>query len=202
MKITRKNNKKNIKQNKHNKTIKFSSNCNTNRIYDVKYIEPFLSQTDFNQLKNECNKLDILLVDENNPISPNRESVTIQPFHYIYNLVYSKKILLKFKDILGFQIQPSKTIPVEYRRYCIGAKMNWHIDVILNKKCPQIETVFTIENTSDSATQWIDENKKLHSIQSEPNSCMVLQGGGAKHRVTRTNKGYRTIVKVAYDVVL
>ena len=189
------------KNNKHNKTNKYSSNCN--RIYDVKYIKKFFSQNEFDKLKSECKKLDNLLVNEQNSVSPNRENVVIKSTHYIHNLVYSKKILDKFKNIIGFEIKPSKTIPVEYRRYRIGAKMNWHRDVILNKKCPQIETVFTIENESDSSTQWIDDStKKLHSIQSIPNSCMILQGGGPKHRVTRINSGYRTIVKVAYDVVL
>jgi len=81
--------------------------------------------------------------------------------------------------------------------------MNWHRDVrVTTQVAPQIEIVYTIENTSDSTTVWReDKTLKEHSIFTAPNSILITQGESVYHKVTPITKGYRSIIKVAYDVL-
>jgi hypothetical protein len=82
--------------------------------------------------------------------------------------------------------------------------MNWHRDSIVtrnNSGSPQIELVYTLENISDSMTEWIDDvTGQVNKIVSSPNSIMITQGGSVLHQVTETTIGNRSILKVAYDV--
>ena len=80
--------------------------------------------------------------------------------------------------------------------------MNWHRDTILSPEYPQIEIVFTLENNSDSTTEWLDDDtNEIHSIWTCPNSIVITQGGGVYHRVLPVQKGSRSIIKIAYNVV-
>ena len=95
----------------------------------------------------------------------------------------------------------------------LGSGMEWHVDDILFTR-PQIEIVLTIENSSDCETMWEesisgmksssdDENmrdlKKIKAVQTEPNSVILIQAGGARHRVSALkNNGQRLILKFVY----
>ncbi len=82
--------------------------------------------------------------------------------------------------------------------------MLWHRDLVdnVNKNCPQIEIVYTLENNSDSKTVWIDDDtNKMHDIITQNNSIIITQGNGASHMVTSVNTGYRSIIKIAYDIL-
>ncbi|KAG7347405.1 hypothetical protein IV203_016110 [Nitzschia inconspicua] len=95
------------------------------------------------------------------------------------------------------KIRLSQNIPVEVRLYQKpGASMAWHQDDILYDP-PQIEIVFTVENTSDCATLWKVEHG-LHSQETHPNSLLMLQAGGPEHCVTSLRRGRRVILKCAY----
>jgi hypothetical protein len=91
--------------------------------------------------------------------------------------------------------------------------MTWHVDDILYDPTPQIEIVFTVENTSDCKTMWKTKKRKLLSssdtadgneeyetkwVETEPNSVLFIQAGGPEHCVTSLNYGKRIIIKCAY----
>ena len=73
--------------------------------------------------------------------------------------------------------------------------MEWHIDDVIYKP-NQIEVVYTIDNNSDCNTMWRAES--IHSIQSTPNSALILRAGGVEHKVSPLTMGRRTILKMAW----
>ena len=89
--------------------------------------------------------------------------------------------------------------PVEFRLYRPGSGMEWHHDDELYST-PQCELVLTLENTSDSVTEWINAAGNLESIWTPPNSALLVRAGdgGAKHRVQQLKRGERSIVKMVY----
>ena len=99
----------------------------------------------------------------------------------------------------------SKHLPVEVRTYeKLGASMSWHVDDQLYD-IPQIEIVFTVENTSDCTTMWKPKTtpEVINSQDTDPNSCLIIQSGvenGPEHCVTslKRNGGKRIIIKCAY----
>jgi hypothetical protein len=91
---------------------------------------------------------------------------------------------------------------MEYRLYTVESSMPWHRDVVITESCPQIAVVYTVYNTSDSLTEWIDErNKKLERVRSQPNSMIITQGLGAFHQVMPLSEGERAIIKIAYNLI-
>lgn len=92
----------------------------------------------------------------------------------------------------------STNIPVEIRAYAQkGAGMAWHVDDVLYNP-PQIEVIWTLDNDSDCKTMWKDGSEVLHSVETEPNSAILLLAGGASHCVTHLKYGSRVILKFAY----
>ena len=93
-------------------------------------------------------------------------------------------------------------IPMELRIYeTHGAGMGWHIDDVLYKPRPQIEIIYTVDNTSDCCTMWrccTNGRNDVTSIQTTPNSALLLQAGGVEHKVSPLTYGKRTILKMAY----
>jgi len=63
---------------------------------------------------------------------------------------------------------------------------------------PQYELVYTVDNTSDSETQWLTESGDLRAEVTLPNSLIALRAEGLEHRVTPSKRGERTIIKFAY----
>jgi len=105
----------------------------------------------------------------------------------------------------------SLDIPVEVRVYGPGSSMAWHVDDVLYSPTPQVEVIWTLDNTSDSATLWkigrnksredhsdTGENRVMRSVESDPNSVLLLRAGGAPHCVTTLKRGVRTVVKCAF----
>ena len=98
---------------------------------------------------------------------------------------------------IGLEMKVAEEIPIEMRIYeRAGASMAWHVDDILYDP-PQIEIVFTVENTSDCATLW-KVASNMHRQETHPNSIIVLKAGGPEHCVTALKRGRRVIVKCAY----
>ena len=64
----------------------------------------------------------------------------------------------------------------------------------------QTEVVFTLDNDSDSRTEWVDPTGERHSVQTEPNSAIIVRAGqlGPPHRVTPSRRGERWILKLVY----
>jgi hypothetical protein len=113
--------------------------------------------------------------------------------------LHVKKILLKQT---GREYRLCDGVPAELRVYQRrGAGMAWHQDDVLYDP-PQVEVVFTIENTSNCETRWKkgpdDDDGEEASVETDPNSALVLAAGGPRHCVTSLQRGRRVIVKLAY----
>ena len=132
-----------------------------------------------------------------------RQSVEIPSDSYAHRLFYGAPFLARLHTLLGMKLEPSALLPMEYRMYHTGGHMDWHRDVrITTRSTPQIEMVYTLENTSDSTTVWRDDTTlEVHPISTQPNSILITQGDSVYHKVTPITKGYRSIIKVAYDVL-
>ena len=78
-----------------------------------------------------------------------------------------------------------------------GAGMEWHSDDILYDP-PQVEVVLTLENNSDCCTMWKAANQSIQSVQTTPNSGLVLKSGGVEHKVSPLRSGRRVILKLAF----
>lgn len=102
-----------------------------------------------------------------------------------------------------YQLAPH--IPVEIRSYeKPGAGMAWHVDDVLCDP-PQIEVVWTLENTSDCVTLWRKDDARpndgvIHSRETDRNSALLLRAGQTPHCVTSLKRagGRRVILKCAY----
>lgn len=173
------------------------------------YLDHILPTSDFNCINYACSLLDSQLkLEVTNSVV--RKIASIPPpgspeekkeSNILYEIFYGDLFLSRLKKILGVQLKPS-TIPIDYRVYEIGGTMDWHRDIILNRDFPQIEVVFTLENKSDSTTEWLDDDTdEIHSIWTHPNSIVITQGGGVYHRVLPVGKGTRSIIKIAYNLL-
>lgn len=155
---------------------------------DYLYIKNFLPTEEFKKVREVCKGVEHRMHKEHTE-SVNRYKYTFDRDDYI-SRVFSRNT----HKLPG---KPSD-IPIEYRMYYKGGMMDWHRDTQLYN-VPQYEIVYTVDNTSDSETQWIDSKTgKLHSIRSEPNSAFVVRAQGVLHRVTPVNKGERRIIKFAF----
>ena len=78
-----------------------------------------------------------------------------------------------------------------------GAGMDWHVDDVLYEP-PQLEVVWTMENTSDCQTMWKERNGSIETVETDVNSAILLRAGGVPHAVSSLKRGKRTIVKCVY----
>ena len=130
--------------------------------------------------------------------------------------------------LLGNKMILSPDIPIEIRIYeKAGAGMEWHVDDIIYTNTKQVEVVFTLENTSDCCTMWkphdqqpilqsssvaddgrgdgdssssnSSNNKcRIESVQTTPNSAILIQAGSVEHKVSSLSYGRRVILKMAF----
>lgn len=114
----------------------------------------------------------------------------------VNELFYTNEKLQQISDLTGVQVYPSK-IPCEYRRYNQSQGMRWHKDVQLYTQ-PQYECVYTLSNTSDSTTDYIDQWGITNKVWTEPNSLMIVKAQGFNHGVNPVNQGVREIIKLIY----
>ena len=98
------------------------------------------------------------------------------------------------------------------------AGMEWHVDDIIYQNTKQIEVVLTLENTSDCCTMWRPHNQpiltaalttskekddddlnisgsssneevRVESVQTTPNSAILIKAGGVLHKVSPLSYG-------------
>jgi hypothetical protein len=128
--------------------------------------------------------------------------------------------------LLGNKMILSPDIPIEIRIYeKNGAGMEWHVDDIIYTNTKQVEVVFTLENTSDCCTMWkphdqlilqslsvgddrrgdnddgnsSNNNKyRIESVQTTPNSAILIKAGSVEHKVSSLSYGRRVILKMAF----
>lgn len=105
----------------------------------------------------------------------------------------------------SFQLRDD-VVPVEIRSYDKrGAGMAWHSDDVLFAPYPQLEVVWTLENTSDCQTLYFKattsgsrQGNTTESIQTEVNSVLLVPAGGPEHCVTSLQRGRRIIIKAVF----
>ncbi|KAK1737735.1 hypothetical protein QTG54_011507 [Skeletonema marinoi] len=108
------------------------------------------------------------------------------------------------------------------------AGMEWHVDDVIYQNTKQIEVVFTLENTSDCCTMWRPHdqpilaaisttttsqqddsitsgrkqeninNFRVESVQTTPNSAILIKAGSVEHKVSSLSYGRRVILKMAF----
>lgn len=162
---------------------------------DVLYIKNFLPKDEHDKIKTECSRYNSSLEDDDLSIVKNRKMYKLQGDAYISKLFKSGRVRHRLKDLKVF---PNNT-PVEYRVYERGGAMDWHYDDQMYL-IPQYEVVYTVDNTSDSKTEWIDpKTGKTYSISTESNSVFIVRATRVLHRVTPVGIGSRKILKISYS---
>ena len=162
---------------------------------NIIYLEDFLDTSDFETVKMLNKDKSNFLFEKyryTRPLSKN-----ILDDNNIYNIFYGKKYLNKVQNYINPKIYKSN-FPIEHRFYHKESRgMEWHIDTLLYSK-PQYEAIYTIENESESKTQWLDENEQLNELWTKPNSLLIVKAQGYKHHVTPPIIGEREILKLIY----
>lgn len=161
------------------------------------YKEHIYSNEDFAKINNFCNKItdnDMFL----DPKASGRGSFVISNDDPIIPIICNNKFIEKVRKLTGNnKLRPCLYIPIEYRKYIVGAKMDWHIDTQILDDQPQYECVITISNTSDSLTQ-MKVKTGIKTLKTKENSLLVVRANGVSHQVTKVNKGVRTIIKMVF----
>jgi hypothetical protein len=144
----------------------------------------------------------IRLKAEKASFAKNRRCASLSPIGPSYrDVLSSSETIRKLREITG---EPTLTLgdfPAELRVCDVGSEMDWHVDPELYDP-PQWECVFTIDNDSDSVTEWEldeDEVQNTRSTWTAPGSALIFRAGGVKrHRVKPSTFGERVIVKALY----
>ena len=166
----------------------------------VIYFENVFSPRMLTQIEKECFHLHNRLTKENG-VAIGREIVRVPEASLITKTFYNQDVMHRLGRMIGTRCISRSPQPIEYRLYNIGSSMPWHRDDVITNMCPQIEIVFTVLNTSDSLTEWLDETTNTtQQVKSKSNSMIITQGKGAIHRVTELTRGQRAIIKIAYDL--
>ena len=157
---------------------------------DVYYIEDFLSYEEYNYINNYFKNINNLKSEKFRLIKPIFDE-------NIDNIFYSEKYINKIKNVINENIKKSD-FPIEFRIYPEGSSgMKCHKDTLLYDK-PQYEMVYTIENESDSYTNWYSYFGWNNKIYTKPNSLIIVKAQGNIHCVSPVNKGFRKILKLIY----
>ena len=158
---------------------------------NVIYIPNFLPNKDYQKLLS---------------LSTDKRKFIFEDFRYvkpikdrsILNIFYSSKIINSVRQVLNNENIIKSDFPIEHRIYPKGSPgMEWHSDLLMYQK-PQYEAIYTIRNTSNSLTEWIDERGKKHSKWTEPNSILIVKANGYRHHVLPVETGEREIMKLIY----
>ena len=175
----------------------------------VFYQKSCLSPEEFKLLRSELNLMSLKLVHEtSNSVGRKRMGA---------KLPSDCSIIKTFREDTGSLSQLihslmggnqkmvlSRHVPIELRVYeTMGSGMEWHVDDVLFDP-PQLEIVYTLENTSDCVTSYEKKDmngahqSKRVNIESEPNSAIILRAGGVNHCVSSLKYGKRVILKIVY----
>jgi len=154
------------------------------------------SHSVFKDMKKICEKItanDMIRCEETG-----RLILSFPENHPIYSLVYNSDFIKKIRLLTGVKnLVPCLEVPVEYRKYLPGSEMEWHRDTPVTENGCQYEGVITLSNTSDSRTE-IDKFFYIEKIHSEENTLLCVRGEEVVHRVTKSTKGERSIIKIIF----
>ena len=176
------------------KTRSNKVNLKNNMIYE-KHV---FSKPDFETILRVCNSIpkNKMRLDEK---ASGRLMYTFNNSDPIHKLIYNKQFIEKVRSITrNPNLAPCLEIPIEYRIYEPGSYMDWHRDTKMLPDQNQYECVITLTNNSDSKSLFCKSKKNCKSISSEPNSIIIVQANGIMHKVTKTTRGRRTIIKLVF----
>jgi len=163
----------------------------TNNNNDIYYIENFLSDDEFKNVRTICSAISDMKDEGFRKIYPLKDE-------NINNIFYSNDCINRISNIVGNNNIYKSNFPIEYRIYPHKSSgMKCHKDTLLYDK-PQYEVVYTIDNDSDSHTKWYDYNGNAHNIYTKPNSLLIVKADGNLHCVSELTKGTRSILKLIY----
>ena len=157
---------------------------------EVYYIKNFLTDEEYNYIKNYTRSIKNLKSEKFRLIKPILDEK-------INDIFYSEKNINKIKKYIKSDIKKSN-FPIEFRVYPKGSEgMKCHKDILLYEK-PQYEIVYTIENESDSYTNWYSYLGWNNKIYSESNSLIIVKANENIHCVSPVREGFRSILKLIY----
>lgn len=180
---------------------------NARRIEDVRHdfekhgivcVDDFLTRESFRQVREESiARMPQLVPETLDNVARGRLGMHLSPRNVITRALSGSDVIEYLRTVSSSDRLEASDFPVELRRYPLDSRMGWHCDEALYD-IPQIEAVFTIENTSDSETQWKRSEGSVVSRSLRPNSLLLVRAEGPLHRVTTVTRGYRVIAKVCY----
>ena len=157
---------------------------------EVYYIENFLTNKEYNYIKNYTRSIRDLKHERYRLIKPILDKK-------INDIFYSEKYINKIKNNINSDIKKSN-FPIEFSVYPKGSEgMRCHKDTLLYEE-PQYEMVYTIENESDSYTNWYSYLGWNNKIYTKPNSLIIVKAQENIHCVSPVKEGFRTILKLIY----
>uniref|UniRef100_A0A7S2BRA1 Fe2OG dioxygenase domain-containing protein n=1 Tax=Octactis speculum TaxID=3111310 RepID=A0A7S2BRA1_9STRA len=163
----------------------------------ILYLRNFFSPETFASVVHESQLLRRQLKKETVSLARNRLSVPIPPRSTLEGIFVNDDIGQRLSKITGRDIVASSDFPAELRVYQPGAMMDWHVDESIYE-VPQIELVYTVDNNSDSVTQWRLPDGTILEERTEPNSLLLVQAQGPMHQVTQLRRGHRAIIKAVF----
>lgn len=176
-------------------------NVNKNENNEIKYayIQNFLSDEDFLMIQNECVQYNAALsqgIENNNTNRRKNIEISSKRVKDILNKeIYAEKMR---KITQNPNIYLARNFPIEYRKYEKGSFMRRHSDTLIYR-VPQYECVYTLSNNSDTKTVFYDQDGKIiQTIQSQPNSLMILRANGVEHEVLPVTNGERFFLKFIF----
>jgi len=119
----------------------------------------------------------------------------------LYKLIYGNEDFRRWVTAVNDEgpMYPSD-FPIELREYPADSRgMGCHPDLqmyAVSKK--DNEFAFTVDNYSKCNVTFYDLKNVMHTIETEANSMMMVGVNSATHCVSRTDGGYRTIIKFIY----
>lgn len=164
------------------------------------YLPRFLDEADYGAVKEACSHLVNELRPEHSEYAHNRLGTYVAADSVAHTTLMTEAIGARLSELLGEAVVPAD-FPVEFRLYPRNAGMRWHMDEMLYAK-PQYELVYTVENTSDSTTEWQEGSGIIRSTWTEPNSLLVVRAESVWHRVLPVQRGSRSILKLVYTPTL
>jgi len=162
------------------------------------YRQSILTSSEISAVRNEITSFMKNLHSEESSIAQNRMGTSLPTDSQTVNILSSGSLCQLVQKVMADStMKLSSNLPVELRTYQkSGAAMAWHIDDVLYDP-PQVEVVLTLENNSDCTTMWKND-ERLVSVETDPNSALILRAGGPPHCVTSLKRGSRLILKCAY----
>lgn len=149
---------------------------------------------------------------ERHAYATGRTCAALAPTSASARALASTRALETLRRVTGERALVLGDFPLEARACGVGAAMDWHSDDALYEPA-QYEVVWTVENTSDSVTEWEEEVEVgdgegdvcrrivvvTRSVRTEPGSALVFRAGTTtRHRVLPSTRGERVIIKALY----